>query len=200
MSNPLTLRNLTIERPSSGAHPAKYTLFLSDGTKTELLGSFTDTEEQAAMAIANRLLDLNTITYEHAILAGHIKVLAKWKRAVKHFDRNSLHREHDLDGTEFELTKPESANLTFLRYHGLLVKDKEAAAGYWVLTRRGNEFLRGERTIPKHAVVKNNEVIGHEGPEVEVTDVWRDAPHWPSRDELVMQRQAPREQVQGALL
>ena len=200
MSKPLTLTRLVIDQPATGALPAKYTMYLSNQKTHEVLGSFQDTPEQMAVAVANRLLELNTITYEHAILAGHVQVLAKFKRAIIRKGINSIHREKDLNGTDLELTKAESANLTFLRYHALLVRDRDAGSGFWLLTTRGNEFLRGERTISKYAVVRDNEVIDHSGPQVAVTDIWKQAPYWPRKDELIMERHYTEPVQQGFAL
>lgn len=194
----LTLQRITEKRGAAFDLPTTYTLYLSDNTRVEVECEPRESDVDRMRRVANRLLDINIPTYKHAILPGHVQVLAKFKRAVIRKRENSVHRELDLDGTVNELTKQESANLTFLRYHGLLVKDDNAEAGYWLLTKRGNEFLRGERTIPKLAIVRDNQVIGHDGPEVSVRDVWDDAPQWNTIEQLIIEHE-PREAVQSGL-
>lgn len=41
-------------------------------------------------------------------------------------------------------------------------------AGYWRLTDRGRAFVRGELTIPKHAVVYNGKLMGFDLDEVDI--------------------------------
>lgn len=194
----LTIQRITEKRGAAFDLPTTYTLYLSDGTRTDVECAPGESDVDRIRRVANRLLDINIPTYKHAILPGHVQALAKFKRAIIYKGENSVHREQDLNGTVNELDKRESANLTFLRYHGLLVKDDNKDAGYWLLTTRGNEFLTGKRTIPKFAIVRDNQVIDHEGPEVSVKDVWADAPYWDKKEDIVVER-VFREAVQPEL-
>lgn len=197
MSKRITIRDIKIKRPESGALPLRIKLFYSDNTKDELLGSFNDSLESTVKQVANHLLDINSPTYRHNLTSGHVKTLVKFKRAVVFHGRNSVHRRQDLDAAGQSLTKDEEANLTYLRYHGLLVMDRSAPAGYWLITRKGNDFLTGQSVIEKVVIVKDNTVQGHEGPWVSVTDVWADSPVWPRREDLDIEKPARREAVQG---
>jgi hypothetical protein len=108
--------------------------------------------------------------YWHPVSSGIIDALVKFKRAFIEKNRNTpdndpligVHTRRDMDGTENELNKSHYANWTMLRYHGLVAKDKKQGKGYWMLTRRGSEFLKGNEAIPCRVQVMNNEVIDHD--------------------------------------
>lgn len=103
--------------------------------------------------------------YTHSINKGHVTALLKFKRASLELGRyNGIHKTNDLDGKPYQLTKNESANWSYLRYFGLVAKDEDAGAGYWLLTRRGNAFIKGE-SVPAKVRVLNNEVLHDQEPE-----------------------------------
>lgn len=56
--------------------------------------------------------------------------------------------------TEGVLTSTQIGNFTRARVHGLIAR-REGEAGNWVLTRKGAQFLRGER-IPRLAVIEKS--------------------------------------------
>jgi hypothetical protein len=197
MSKPIAIRDIKIERPETGALPMKIRLFYSDNTKDELLGSFNDSLETTIKQVANHLLDINSPKYKHSLAKGHVRTLVKFKKAIVFHRVNSVHRRRDLDAADQSLTKDEEANLTYLRYHGLLVPDDAAEAGFWLITRKGNDFLTGQSVIDKFVYVKNNTVEGHDGPKVSVTDVWSDSPTWPNIESLCVEQPERREAVQA---
>ena len=95
--------------------------------------------------------------YTHSLGKGLVLALLKFKRAVMDHDRNSIHTQRDMNGRPYELSKTEYANWTMLRYHGLVTHDDNKGKGFWILTRRGNAFIKGE-PVPAKTRVLNNEV------------------------------------------
>lgn len=98
-----------------------------------------------------------------------VKTLVKFKAAVIQKGENKIHLRDDL-----ELTKSEYTNFQKLRFHGLVAKYKiegKNIYGYWVLTRRGSDFLKNEITVPVKVKTYRNKVIGYSEARVTVIDV-----------------------------
>jgi hypothetical protein len=62
-----------------------------------------------------------------------------------------------------------------LRYWGLIQEEQTlrpdgGRAGYWRVTRRGGQFVRGEITVPKYAHVYDGRCLGTTGDPVTVQD------------------------------
>lgn len=60
-----------------------------------------------------------------------------------------------------------------LAYWGLLEEQKAARpdggrAGYWRLTQRGIQFVKGQMAVSKYALVYNGNCLGFEGPPVDI--------------------------------
>jgi hypothetical protein len=112
--------------------------------------------------------------YTHSLGKGLVFALLKFKRAVIDHDRNSIHTQRDMNGRAYELSKSEYANWTMLRYHALVAKDDARGKGYWLLTRRGNAFIKGA-PVPAKVRVLNNEVLHDREPdgqyEVTITEL-----------------------------
>jgi predicted transcriptional regulator len=72
---------------------------------------------------------------------------------------------------DLSLTKNDYNNFQKLRYHGLVAKVK-AKAGYWLITKRGGQFLRNEIAIPAGVKTFRNHVEedGHTKETVRITD------------------------------
>lgn len=45
-------------------------------------------------------------------------------------------------------------------------------SGMWVLTEKGVQFLRGDITIPKYAVMFNRKFLRYDGSDIRFSDVW----------------------------
>lgn len=121
--------------------------------------------------------------YWHGITPGLVNGLIKLKRAVIAKGENSIHTRRDLDRTANELSKGEYANWTILRFHGLIAKDDAAGAGHWLLTSRGNAFLKDELAIPKKVQTLNNHVVGHSDVVVTVEEVMGSRPYFETIDD-----------------
>ena len=77
-----------------------------------------------------------------------------------------------------------------LRYHALVAKDDNKGKGYWLLTSRGNAYLKGELAVPARVQVLNNRVIGHDEQLVSIREVMKgDVPHFEEIETLERERQ-----------
>jgi len=96
--------------------------------------------------------------YWHNLTPGLVNCLIKAIKAVKKSNRNVFHWQ------ELGLTTVEANNLQKLRYFGLIAhatKD-EHNSGYWLITARGGQFLRGELAVPCRVKTFRNRVIDHD--------------------------------------
>lgn len=92
--------------------------------------------------------------WKHTLTPGLFEILLKCIRAVHRKGVNEFHLQDDLN-----LTKNEYNNAQKLRYHALIAKSDRK--GYWVITTRGGQFLRGEIAIPDKVFTFRNKVEGH---------------------------------------
>ena len=103
--------------------------------------------------------------FKHRLSAGIVGGLIKLKRAVIETNQNDIHLIEDMKGRN-ELTRNEWTNFSKLRFHALVahVTDEEGkrVQGRWLLTKRGNQFLRGEIDVPQYVRTMNNHVIHDE--------------------------------------
>lgn len=113
--------------------------------------------------------------YKASLTSGIVEALIKFKTAVIEKGENKIHLLQDMRG-EFELTRHEWNNFTRLRFHALAVKTDEV--GYWLLTKRGNQFLKGEIAIPKWVEVYNNKIVAKSQETVFIGDVFGTIPHF----------------------
>lgn len=111
--------------------------------------------------------------YWHNITTGLVSDLIKAIEFVKSNNKNSFHLARDL-----QLNKSEYNNFQKLRFHGLVAKDKKV--GYWLITKRGGQFLRGEISIPKSVQTFRNQVIGHSEDSVSFRNFKSDFPYFQS--------------------
>lgn len=102
--------------------------------------------------------------------------LIKLRNTIVEKGENKVHLLHDMK-YDNELKLHQWNNWTKLRFHGLVAKYKEGGkilSGYWLLTRRGAQFLNGELTIPKSVQTFRNVVVGHSEDLVSISDVMKD--------------------------
>lgn len=90
--------------------------------------------------------------------SGLVNCLIKAIKAVHVKNENKFHWHRDLN-----LTNNESHNFQKLRFHALIAHaDKNnPKSGYWLITARGGQFLRGEISVPKKVKIFRNEVLDH---------------------------------------
>jgi hypothetical protein len=78
----------------------------------------------------------------HTLNPGLVSVLIKCIQLVHEREKNEFHLRRDL-----HLSVNEFSNFTKLRFHALIAK-VEGKPGYWLITARGGQFLRGEIPVP----------------------------------------------------
>lgn len=108
----------------------------------------------------------------HNLSVKHVRALYKLKLAVEHYGR-AVHIKNEMfsaHGSPFQLTLEEHNNFTKLRFHDLAYK-QEGKSGYWGVTSRGYQFLRGDIGIPKYVLTLDNKIMGHEGEEIRIQQV-----------------------------
>ena len=106
------------------------------------------------------------------ISKGQLNTLAKFIKAVKDHNRNSIHLQDDI-----ELTKNEYNNFQKLRYNGLVAH--AADTGCWLITRRGANFLRGKIDLPKGVLIFRNRIQKYHKTRVTVESVYKNEdPYW----------------------
>ena len=122
----------------------------------------------------------NMFIHGHRLSKGLVNNLIKFKKAVIKNQKNSVHLQ-----TELSLTKNEYNNFQKLRYHGMVAKcvdpdTKERMGGFWLLTKRGNEFLRDLISLPHTVYTFRNKIVDKHPDRVRMSDVLKDAdlPIW----------------------
>lgn len=121
----------------------------------------------------------------HKLTPLLVTALLKFHRAVKRRGENKVHYIHDM--TDEPLTISENKNWSKLRFHGLIAKYRENGkhkSGYWVLTRRGAQFLRGEIRVPYEVLTFRNRVENHSLETVSIEDVWGGRPYVEQIDDI----------------
>lgn len=115
--------------------------------------------------------------YTHTLTPGLVTALVKFKRATLYHGRYSIHRYKDTDPYPFKFTSVEQGNLTMLRFLGLIAHDEAKGKGWWLLTRRGSDFLKGAE-VPAKVRTLNNEVLHDREPDgqyyVTISEVMND--------------------------
>jgi hypothetical protein len=112
------------------------------------------------------------------ITRGQLTLLTKLHKAIKKFDRNSIHLQQDMD-----LTSNEYNNFQKLRYNGLVAHAKET--GNWLLTTRGVRFLKQEINLPKGVLVFRNRIQKYDKRRVSIESILKGKePYWLSREDF----------------
>lgn len=115
--------------------------------------------------------------HTHTLTPGLVETLKKFALGVKE-KGNKIHTRRDivLDISQYN-------NFQKLKYWGLVAKHGEP--GYWVLTRRGLQFLRGEINVPKKVLTEGNRKTGESLQEVDITNYKTDPKYWQTNFESV---------------
>lgn len=116
---------------------------------------------------------------KESLTKGIVRILYKFASKVKSKKMNKIHPRREL-----ELSKSEYNNFQKLRYHALVAKYKENGqhvSGYWLLTRKGNQFLNGQAETQKFVHIFNNKIVDKSGPMVDIKDIVGDItlPYFP---------------------
>lgn len=121
------------------------------------------------------------VKYDVSVSEGIIRALIKFRQAVGIKQENSIHLLNDMTGT-IKLTPHEWNNFSRLRFHALVAKTGDS--GFWLLTHRGAQFLRGEVDIPKKVQVFNNRVVSHSQDRVFIKDVIGNEPYFETIEDI----------------
>lgn len=104
--------------------------------------------------------------YWHRLTPGAVSALVKLLKAVHYYNRNSVHLHNEMKSggdPAWRLSDFEWNNFSILRFHGLAHQDEKKThrSGYWLITKRGGQFLRGEISVPKGVKTFRDKVIDH---------------------------------------
>lgn len=101
-----------------------------------------------------------TITYMLRLDKGSAKIMKAMIEGVSKKGKNLIHPAKELDLDLYGDEKWFLSNLSRPRFHGLIAyADEEKLKGYYVITRKGGKFLRGE-PVPRYAII--NKSTGHQ--------------------------------------
>ena len=114
------------------------------------------------------------VVHPQRISKGLAKLLIQFKSKVVELDRNEIHLQKDLS-----LTNNQFGNFQKLRYHGLIAKvfDKETKlhkSGYWLLTRKGNQFVKGQISTAQSVFTFRNSIVDKSPNMVFISEVMQD--------------------------
>lgn len=122
--------------------------------------------------------------YRVGISPMMIKTLVKFRMAILDKGENMAHLLKDFEGRDYELTRHEWNNFTRLRFHALTAKVKDES-GYWLLTKRGADFLNGKVEIPKYVWIRNNRVVDYSEEKVFIKDIIGSQPYMEKLEDIV---------------
>lgn len=130
----------------------------------------------------------NMYVHGHRLSKGLVDSLIKFKTMVLELNENKVHIKDQLS-----LTKTAFNNFQKLRYHGLVAKyidseTDEHLAGYWLLTKRGNQFLKNELSLPVVVYTFRNKIIDKHKDLVKLQDVLKDnsMPYWDEKSDFIV--------------
>lgn len=136
------------------------------------------------MFVQNQTFSMKSETYNNCPCCGQslqgrwegiskrlVHTLANFREAVIKKGENRVHLQKDV-----ALTKSEYNNFQKLRYHSLVIQLNET--GYWALTEKGNEFLKGKIAIPKAVLIAQNKIRAVKDEKVFVYDVLNGESIW----------------------
>ncbi len=117
---------------------------------------------------------IESTPWKHTFSSVLASALRKFASGVGQKGINEIHLRHDLTGY-LALTTDELNNFTKLRFHALVAKVRNADGshrqGYWLLTRRGSRFLKGQEAIPRWVRTLNNRVTEHSVEQTTIADL-----------------------------
>lgn len=111
----------------------------------------------------------------HRLTPLLVETLVQFRNKVVEKNENKIHLQHDL-----YLSKNEYNNFQKLRYHALVAKYKEHGEhipGYWVITKRGAEFLNGIIQVPVRVATFRNKVVAKSEEMVSAKQILEDDPY-----------------------
>jgi hypothetical protein len=126
----------------------------------------------------------------HTLNPGLISILIKCIQFVHEHQKNQFHLQQDL-----HLSVNEFSNFTKLRFHALVAK-VEGKPGFWLITARGGQFLRGEIAVPLRVKTFRNRVLEHSKELIDINELKGKVPYFESQFAYEYQRPAATEKVE----
>lgn len=114
----------------------------------------------------------NLKAFWHTLNPGLVSILIKAIQFVHARNKNEFHLQNDL-----HLSVNEFSNFTKLRFHGLMAK-VDGKPGYWLITKRGGQFLRGEITVPLRVQTFRNQVKAHSPGVIHIDELRGQVPYF----------------------
>jgi len=135
-------------------------------------------------------------SYWHRLTPGLVSVLIEAIKFVHEHNKNRFHLQRDLN-----LTKTQYNNAQKLRYHGLIAHAEKdnPKSGFWLITARGGQFLRGEIVVPAAVRTFRNEVQEHSQVLVHINEFRDKVPYFESSFAARIERPEPGRIPQGVL-
>jgi hypothetical protein len=121
--------------------------------------------------------------YKVTITQMMVDALIKFRMAVIDKGENSVHLLKDMKGKSYELTRHEWNNFSRERFLAFAVK-VEDKSGYWLLTKRGADFLNGELAVPYFVWIFNNKIIERSEKKVYVKDILGTTPYMETKSDI----------------
>lgn len=123
--------------------------------------------------------------WEH-ISKGIAENLIRFREQVLLKKENKVHLMKDL-----YLTHSQYTNFQKLRFHGLIAhyknpETREEESGYWLLTKRGNQFCKNQASIPKKVLIFRNSIQDKGDVLVNISEILSSKntePYWYQKDD-----------------
>lgn len=129
----------------------------------------------------------NMYVHGHNLSKGLVHTLIKFKNRVIEKKENRVHIKDEL-----HLNNTQFGNYQKLRFHGLIAKcidpvTKQHEQGYWLLTKRGNEFVKNMISIPKKVYTFRNKIVDKDKDFVTMQQVLKDEmmPYWDEKNDFI---------------
>jgi len=93
-----------------------------------------------------------------------------------HPEAEFVHVSDYLNTLEIDGAIRNTGDITKLRYWGLIDSDKTVRedgskrSGFWTITEKGKQFVRGEITVPSHVKIFNNKYFGFTGEHITIRE------------------------------
>jgi len=104
---------------------------------------------------------------------GICRTLVQFWTKVVEKKVNQVHLQRDL-----ELDKNAYNNFQKLRYFGLVAKVKDMS-GYWLITRRGAQFVHGKTRVNKQVRIFDNHIVERSLGTTSILEVMACQTYWP---------------------
>lgn len=114
----------------------------------------------------------NMKMFWHTLTPGLVSILIQCVEWVRNNNKNEFHLQNDL-----RLTVNQFSNFTKLRFHGLVAK-VDGKPGYWLITSRGGQFLRGEVAVPMKVLTFRNRVQRRSEELIHIKDLRNKIPYF----------------------